>query len=192
MTDDKPGQGTTENGAAPVTAEEMREQQDAFIARVQAKLHPMDNSVLIVDDDVHVRRIVGTLIAKASPTVQIVQAINGRDALEKLQDIRKRTGRDPLFIVTDLNMPVMDGWALLTHLRKEYRKDGETQGIPVVVLSASDGEKRSLFSNKSIHSRKFYSPLVSVAKEDCLDPSRYTAAGEQGLGVWIKHFLRYE
>ncbi|OGV95277.1 MAG: hypothetical protein A3K19_34020 [Lentisphaerae bacterium RIFOXYB12_FULL_65_16] len=177
---------------APVAADELREQRESFLARVQAKLHPMDNSVLVVDDEVPTRHIVATLIAKASPTIQVVQAINGRDALEKLQDIRKRTGRDPLFIVTDLNMPVMDGWELLQHLRKEYRKAGETQGIPVVVLSASDGEKRGLFSHKSVHSQEFYSPLVSVAKEACLDPSRFTAAGEQGLVTWVQHFLKYQ
>ncbi|MBI3987512.1 MAG: hypothetical protein HY343_11360, partial [Lentisphaerae bacterium] len=68
---------------------------------------------------------------------------------------------------------------------------GKTQGIPILVLSSTSGEKDGFFSKQSVHDGKAgYTPMVAVAKEMCADKSRYDAAGEKGLMTWLKFFMR--
>lgn len=148
------------------------------------------DSVLVVDDSVAIRRFVTNLIRDASPTVNVVEAINGQDALDRITEIREQTQRDPIFIITDLDMPVMDGWSLVDKLAKLYRPKGEGEGVPVIVLSGTTGEKGLLLGRKSISkSKRVYSPLVAVAKASCLDPKNYDSVGKKSLMAWIEYFL---
>lgn len=145
--------------------------------------------VLIVDDEPSVRRMVSRSMKTVDPEVTIHEAENGRDALEVLQSIRKNTGSDPVLIVTDLQMPVMDGWEFIDQLWKECEERGRKSGTPLIVLSASSGSK-GFFGGTSIHGGKSkYSPLVAIAKEDCIKPLKYDSQGEVGLKAWLKHFL---
>ena len=85
----------------------------------------------------------------------------------------------------------LDGWEVIGKLKKDYESRGKASGIPVIVLSSTSGDKSAgLVRKKSIHEGKAgYSPLVSVAKEACIDNSRYDATGEQGLLAWLKYFV---
>lgn len=147
-------------------------------------------AVLIADDEASVRRMVSRSMTQLDPTAKIYQAENGQEALELLARIRIETRADPILIVTDLEMPVMDGWEFVERLRQEYVDKGEQHGIPVVVLSSSSGVK-GRFVRKSVHGDKSgYEPLVTIAKENCIQPVKYDSQGEQGLATWLKHFLR--
>jgi hypothetical protein len=45
-------------------------------------------------------------------------------------------------------------------------------------------------SKKSVHEGKSgYTPLVSIAKETCIEKSHYDAVGEKGLLAWLKFFM---
>ncbi len=145
--------------------------------------------VLIVDDEPGVRRMVARSMTALDPALKVHEAENGQQALEVLQSVRKSTGVDPVLIVTDLQMPVMDGWDFINQLWAVCEKEGRASGIPIIVLSASSGEK-GFFSTKSVHADKcLYSPLVAVAKEDCVKPLKYDSLGEKGLISWLKYFL---
>ncbi len=65
--------------------------------------------VLVVDDDRAILELITTRLDLAG--FQVAYARNGREALSRL-----RTSR-PDGLVLDINMPVMDGFAVLTHLR---------------------------------------------------------------------------
>lgn len=159
---------------------------------IQRRMDPDSNTVLLVDDERAIRRRVARDIKENDPKILIFEAGDGREALTKLEEIRERFKRDPLFIVLDLNMPIMTGWEVIETLKKDYEGKGLTQGIPIIVLSSTTGETGMLFLRKSVHSGKSgYSPLVSIAKEACIDPTKYDARGERGLGAWMKHFLKY-
>lgn len=146
--------------------------------------------VLIVDDEPSIRRMVARSMTAVDPALKVHEAENGQQALEVLQSVRISTGVDPVLIVTDLQMPVMDGWDFINHLWAECEKKGRASGIPIIVLSASSGEK-GFFSTKSVHGEKcLYTPLVAVAKEDCVKPLKYDSLGEKGLITWLKYFLR--
>lgn len=154
---------------------------------------PGKNTVLIVDDVRTIRLKVVRDIRSHEPGVKVFEAANGQEALEKLDEIRTKHKRNPLFIVLDLNMPVMDGWQFIEKLRKEYEAEGKRQGIPIIVLSSTSGETGIPLFKKSVHGDKAqYSPIVTVAKEACIHSDKYDAAGEKGLLSWIKYFLKSE
>ena len=82
--------------------------------------------VLLVEDDADTRDVMARILRKAGRDV--VEAGNGREALQRLTDMR------PAIILLDLMMPVMDGFDFLL----EMRTHTEWQDIPVIVLTARD------------------------------------------------------
>src|ERR1700728_2878444 len=86
--------------------------------------------LLIIDDSGFSRRKFKEAILKEAPTLQIVEAIDGEDALRKLDAER------PDGCVTDLLMPKMDGLAFLRALKER------SSSMKVVVLSADIQDRR--------------------------------------------------
>jgi len=66
--------------------------------------------VLVVDDAVTMRQMVSFTLKRGG--YEVIEAEHGQDALDKLQN----TTAD--LVITDLNMPVMDGITLIQNLRK--------------------------------------------------------------------------
>lgn len=82
--------------------------------------------VLVVEDDAATRRILGRLLS-SSFGADIVEAENGLAALLALEtDV-------PDLVVTDVNMPLLDGFGLL----QAIRASGTHADLPVVAVSAS-------------------------------------------------------
>jgi len=161
-----------------------------ILESIRRNTDPNSNTVLLVDDERGIRMKVARDVRSFDPDIVVYEASNGQEALKKLDEIRKKYYRDPLFIVLDLHMPVVDGWEVISHLKKEYEQKGKTSGIPIIVLSSTTGEK-GLFLKSSIHDgRSGYTPLVSVAKEMCADKSHYDAVGQKGLMAWLEHFVK--
>lgn len=69
----------------------------------------MAKKILIVDDSMTVRSMVSFTLKDAG--FEVVEAVNGKDALDKLGNHRVD------LIVTDLNMPVMDGITFIGNAR---------------------------------------------------------------------------
>jgi CheY-like chemotaxis protein len=82
-------------------------------------------TVLVVDDDPDVRRLLATYLEVEGFTVRT--ASNGSEALQQLH-----TSGLPNVILLDLMMPVMDG----TQFRREQQSAPAFARIPVVCLSA--------------------------------------------------------
>ena len=86
-------------------------------------------AILTVDDSASIRQAIK--IALTSEGYNVTEAVNGAEGLEK----GAAGGYD--LIVTDLNMPVMDGLAMIRELRK--RPAGA--GVPILFLTTeSDAE----------------------------------------------------
>lgn len=81
--------------------------------------------ILVVDDDVMVHQLV-TAIIQVIGDVEVIAAFNGREALEKANLA------PPDLIVSDVNMPDMDGLALTGHIR-QHASLSET---PILLLTA--------------------------------------------------------
>ena len=67
--------------------------------------------VMIVDDSVSMRQMVGYTLRQGG--FEVIEAEHGQDALNKLQ------GSVVDLIITDLNMPVMDGITLIQNVRRQ-------------------------------------------------------------------------
>jgi CheY-like chemotaxis protein len=95
--------------------------------------------VLIVDDSLESRMLLGKILTKAF-NVQIIEATQGRDALRKL------SMEKPDVVFLDYEMPVMNGKEIL----KSIRAMPEFQNLPIVMVT-SHSEKdlvRELLSYK--------------------------------------------
>lgn len=85
----------------------------------------MNQTILIVDDDKDIVRLISDSLAYEQFTVET--AFSGLEALEKV-----RSGEID-FVILDIMMPGMDGLDVCRTLRREYN-------IPILILSARDRE----------------------------------------------------
>lgn len=110
--------------------------------------------VLLVDDDPTTRNLISHFLRKENFLVE--KAGGGSDGLA-----RARSGRPDLLIV-DAAVPGMNGFELLSLLKK----DPETSGIPVLMLSSHDEEEAIVKSlDEGAHYLvKPFSPRILVAK----------------------------
>jgi CheY-like chemotaxis protein len=162
-----------------------------FAETVRSRMPRPAPAVVVADDEPVFRRRVARAILHYEPGARILEAADGRQALEQVGLARRLCGGDPALIVLDLDMPVMDGWTVLETLRHAYRAERRAAGIPVIVMSSTNGERMGpWFRRQSVHwDRTRYDPAVSVAKEECLTKDLYDAVGEPGLLGWLEYFL---
>jgi two-component system cell cycle response regulator DivK len=79
--------------------------------------------VLFVEDDRDGRRMIAAWLEQAG--YQVVEAHNGLQALERAFDLR------PDIVVTDLNIPGIDGYELTRRLKSDSR----TGNIPILAVT---------------------------------------------------------
>ncbi|KAA6170708.1 response regulator [Pseudomonas veronii] len=90
----------------------------------------MAKNVLVVDDSSSVRQVVG--IALKSAGYDVIEACDGRDALGKL------TGQKVHLIISDVNMPNMDGITFV----KEVKKLANYKFTPISMLTTESQESK--------------------------------------------------
>jgi two-component system, chemotaxis family, chemotaxis protein CheY len=96
--------------------------------------------ILIVDDDQTTRKLLGLYVK--SRGLEAAYAENGLDALEKLG------GGDINLVITDLNMPYMDGIEFV----KTVRADSSRPGVPILMVTTeSDLEERERAVNAGVN-----------------------------------------
>ncbi len=84
---------------------------------------------LVVDDLLLARRLISNHL-KSFGIEDIVEAIDGLDALEKLKEQEENVD----IIITDWLMPNMDGLGFVTELKKEEKY----KNIPILMVTALD------------------------------------------------------
>jgi len=99
----------------------------------------MLQKVICVDDDPIALLLSKLVISKANFASQIVTCVNGEEAmkyLEKPEIIEENSKTEqPLLILLDLNMPVMDGWEFLEQFSTKLQQQYATTKI--ILLSSS-------------------------------------------------------
>jgi len=87
--------------------------------------------VLIVDDSPSVRHLTSNIVRNAG--FHAIVAKDGLEALEILQSSKDT----PDVILTDVEMPRMDGYELLSSLKRNM----DWQAVPVVMITSRAGDK---------------------------------------------------
>ena len=89
-------------------------------------------TILTVDDSKSIRQMVSFTLQRAG--YEVLEAEDGQDALNKLTP-------DVKLVLSDLNMPVLDGIGLI----KAIRANAATKFLPVIMLTteSQDGVKQA-------------------------------------------------
>lgn len=100
----------------------------AAVARLEA-IAPQIPLVLVVDDSITVRRVTQRLLQREGYRVSM--AADGLQALERLQEER------PSVVLSDIEMPRMDGFDLVRNIRADER----LRDLPVIMITSRIAEK---------------------------------------------------
>lgn len=90
----------------------------------------MGKTILSVDDSISIRQMVKFTLTKEG--YEVIEAVDGVDALSKV------VGKKIDMVVTDLNMPNMDGITLI----KELRKQPACKFIPIIMLTTESQDTK--------------------------------------------------
>ena len=85
--------------------------------------------ILVVDDSITVRRVTQRLLQREG--FRVVMAADGLQALERLQDER------PAVVLSDIEMPRMDGF----DLARNIRADARLSSLPIIMVTSRIAEK---------------------------------------------------
>lgn len=90
----------------------------------------MAKTIMIVDDSASIRMVVG--IALRGAGYEVIEAQDGKDAIGKL------TGQKVHLIISDVNMPVMDGITFVRNVKQmaSYRF------TPIIMLTTESDESK--------------------------------------------------
>jgi two-component system, chemotaxis family, chemotaxis protein CheY len=94
----------------------------------------MAKVILTVDDSASVRQMVRFTLSDAGYAV--IEAVDGRDALAKLANPANLVN----LVITDLNMPNLDGIGLI----RGVRANPACKGLPIIMLTTESQESRKL------------------------------------------------
>lgn len=92
--------------------------------------HQQTITVLIIDDDEDDRFFMEQAFMTDSPYTWVHTAADGQQALKLLSSVHPL----PNVILLDLNMPGMNGFEVLVHVKQSVQH----QSIPVVILTTSE------------------------------------------------------
>lgn len=96
----------------------------------------MSKMIMTVDDSISIRQMVGFTLAKEG--YEILEASNGEDAEQKLD------ANNVQMMITDLNMPKMNGIELI----KKVRANPKCRFMPIVMLT-TESEESSVQEGKA-------------------------------------------
>jgi chemosensory pili system protein ChpA (sensor histidine kinase/response regulator) len=102
-------------------------------AEEQAHVAPL---VLVVDDSLTVRRVTQRLLAREGYRVSLAK--DGLDALERLAE------ELPAVVLSDIEMPRMDGFDLVRNIRSDAR----LAALPVIMITSRIAQKHRDYANE--------------------------------------------
>jgi chemosensory pili system protein ChpA (sensor histidine kinase/response regulator) len=130
-------------------------------------------SILLVDDSISVRKFVGQMLERAG--FRVFPAADGQDALQQLTQLSVDA------VVTDLEMPRVNGYALIEDLR---RRPG-TRTVPVVILTTRAGDKHVRLARRLGVHHYVTKPVEEEAFVRLIESVLSPASSEAALsGVW--------
>ncbi|MCK2185128.1 chemotaxis response regulator CheY [Halomonas getboli] len=115
-------------------------------------------SILVVDDFPTMRRIVRSLLKELGFT-NVEEAEDGQDALNKLK------GGGFEFVVSDWNMPNLDGLEML----KQIRADDGLKELPVLMVTAEAKKENIIAAAQAGASGYVVKPFTSATLEEKLN-----------------------
>jgi len=126
----EPGRGSTFTIRLPVTGQGVVAQPATSMRTPSAAAKGAAPLILVIDDDVTVREVVGRYLERAG--FSVASADGGQEGLRLARELH------PAAITLDVMMPGIDGWTVLAAIKG----DPELQDIPVILLTIVDEKNR--------------------------------------------------
>jgi chemosensory pili system protein ChpA (sensor histidine kinase/response regulator) len=148
---------TTTGAAGPAGAAKSNESRALRAGRPLGR----QATVLVVDDSLTVRKITGRTLTREG--YNVVVAKDGIEALERMQV------RAPDVIVTDIEMPRMDGF----DLTRNVRADPRLKDLPVIMITSRTADKHrehaaelgvTVFLGKPYEERELLDNIAGVVR----------------------------
>lgn len=95
--------------------------------------HTVTKTIMTVDDSPSMRMLLRAALTDLG--YHVIEAEDGVHALETLADFQP--GEEPDLLITDINMPRMDGFGLIEHLRDEGNRT-----LPILVLTTESSDEK--------------------------------------------------
>jgi two-component system, chemotaxis family, chemotaxis protein CheY len=92
----------------------------------------MPKTVLVVDDSTSMRQMVSFTMKEAG--FDVIEGGNGQEAIARVQ------GKSVNLVITDLNMPVMDGMTMIRQLRAK----SEFKFTPILMLTTESQQEKKM------------------------------------------------
>jgi CheY-like chemotaxis protein/anti-sigma regulatory factor (Ser/Thr protein kinase) len=139
-------------------------------------------TILVVDDSLVDRRLAGRLLEKEG--WQVSYAADGAQALDSMSRLL------PQAVLTDLQMPVMDGLALVERMRKEFPR------IPVILMTGQGSEEVAVLALKAgaanyVSKRRQVIDLVPAVSQ-VIAASRTDAGRQRAMGYLSERTDRFD
>jgi len=112
-----------------LASSEMKRLTDDLITEQAEQAEQVGVPILLVDDSLSIRKFVGRMLESAG--YQVDTAVDGEDGL------RKACASNYRLIITDLEMPKLNGFEIIQALRTRP----QTQQTPIVVMTTRAGDK---------------------------------------------------
>mgnify|MGYP006304325255 CR=1 FL=1 len=96
----------------------------------------MVNKVLLVDDSVSMRQMTSIILKQAG--YEVMEAVDGKDALEKFSD-------EIGVLITDYNMPNMNGIDLI----KSVRGGEVNKSVPILMITTESEDEKKMEGKKA-------------------------------------------
>lgn len=118
----------------------------------------MDNSILIVDDESRMRKLIKDFLVVKG--YHIIEAEDGEKALQIFEENSEKIK----LILLDVMMPKLDGWSVLRQIRQVSK-------VPIIMLTARGEEQDELFGFElgvDEYISKPFSPKILVARVEAI------------------------
>ena len=118
----------------------------------------MNNSILVVDDEARMRKLIKDFLAAKG--YSIIEAEDGEKALQIFEENQPKID----LILLDVMMPKLDGWSVLRQIR-------QTSKVPIIMLTARGEEQDELFGFElgvDEYISKPFSPKILVARVEAI------------------------
>lgn len=114
-------------------------------------MNQVSSKRILVVDDSPIDRLLATRLLEKHSEWQIEQAENGRDAWRQIE------AEPPDLVITDMQMPEMDGLALVNHVKGKY------PNLPVILITAKGSEQAAAESLRG--GATSYTPKAFLQKD---------------------------
>jgi len=101
-------------------------------AQLSSKGPAVPSTIMTVDDSPSMRMLLRAALTDLG--FNVLEAENGIHALERLE------GAEPDLLITDINMPRLDGFGLIEQVRSKARH----RNLPILVLTTESSDEKKL------------------------------------------------